>query len=64
MHAGFQAVALIVRGKGAGSTGGEKRSGGETAKGTPKNWLTTAVAVGKRVVVPTTHPASTWTVGL
>lgn len=47
---------------GAARTGGEKRSGG-AAKGIPRNLLTAAVAVGKTVVVPTMHPASTWTVG-
>lgn len=42
----------------AGFSGGEKRSGGFLANGTPRNLLTLAVAAGKEVEVPWRTPAS------
>jgi hypothetical protein len=46
-----------------GGTGGENLSGGDCAKGMPKNLFIAAVAEGRAVVVPTTTPASIVTVG-
>jgi len=43
--------------------GGENLSGGEAAKGIPKNLFTVAVAEGTEVVVPTRIPESIITVG-
>ena len=63
MHAGFTAVAVSGSDHGLGSSGGEKRSGGDCAKGTPKNLLTGAVAVGSKVVVPMSTPDANVTVG-
>lgn len=63
MHAGLTARADKGCDQGRGSCGGEKRSGGESAKGTPRNLFTTAVAEGSEVVVPTRTPAANVTVG-
>ena len=48
---------------GVGAVGGEKRSGGDSANGMPRNWLTTAVALGIIVVVPTNTPEAIVTLG-
>jgi hypothetical protein len=46
-----------------GGAGGLNRSGGDCAKGIPRNSLTGAVAVGSDTAVPTITPASIVTVG-
>jgi hypothetical protein len=43
--------------------GGENRSGGDCAKGIPRNWFTGPKAVGRVVDFPTTTPASIVAVG-
>ena len=63
MQAGFQAVALMGFLNTPGFWGGLNLSGGDCANGMPKNLFTTAVAVGRLVVVPITHPASMLAVG-
>jgi hypothetical protein len=46
-----------------GLSGGLNRSGGESAKGMPKNFWTTAVAEGRIVEVPMIIPESIMAVG-
>lgn len=58
MHDGLKASALKGRLNLEGSRGGLNRSGGDTAKGMPKNWSTSTLASGRAVVVPTTVPWS------
>lgn len=47
----------------AALSGGENLSGGEAAKGMPRNLLTVAVAWGSWVVVPSRTPDATVAVG-
>lgn len=63
LHAALHLVAMMGFSKVPGLSGGENRSGGLFAKGTPRNLLTVAVAMGREVVVPITTPASIVTVG-
>jgi hypothetical protein len=63
IHAGLHSLAIIGSPNVPGLSGGANRVGGLFAKGTPKNLLTVAVAVGSEVVVPTTTPESMVAVG-
>lgn len=63
MHAGLTARTDKCSDQGRGSCGGENRSGGESAKGTPRNLFTQAVAEGSEVVVPIRTPDANVTVG-
>ena len=63
MHAGLTARAEKGSDQGRGFLGGENLSGGESAKGTPRNLFTPAVAEGSEVVVPTRTPDANVTVG-
>ena len=63
MHAGLTVRTDKGFDQGRGSCGGENRSGGESAKGPPRNLFTPAVAEGSKVVVPTRTPDANVTVG-
>lgn len=63
MQAGFHSVTVSGLLHGFGLWGGAKRSGGDRAKGIPRNLLTAAVAEGKVVCVPTSGPEARVTVG-
>lgn len=62
IHAGLRMEAFKGFLHGSTLEGSAKRFGG-AAKGTPKYWLTVAVAAGTRVVVPITTPPASVTVG-
>ena len=63
MQAGFHSVTVSGLLHGFGLWGGAKRSGGDRAKGIPRNLLTAAVTDGKVVFVPTSGPEARVTVG-
>ena len=63
MQAGLHFCASRGSVNGFAGVGGEKRSGGLTAKGMPRNLLTVTVADGNTVVVPMTTPTSMVAVG-
>ena len=56
-------VAIYGSLNGAGTVGGENRTGGDAANGIPRNLFTTTVAKGSEVVVPITTPEAIVTVG-
>lgn len=63
MQAGLNAVAWMgLEAAGAG-WGGENLSGGETAKGIPRNWFTASFPPGTVVLFPTIVPISIVAVG-
>lgn len=63
MQAGLKAVACKGADHRAGFSGGENRTGGETANGNPRNWFSTALELATGVALPTTTPDSIVTVG-
>jgi hypothetical protein len=63
MQAGFHSLVCNGLLQLFGGAGGLNRSGGDCAKGIPRNSLTGAVAVGRVTAVPTITPASIVTVG-
>jgi hypothetical protein len=63
MHASLTARTDKGFNQGRGSCSRENRSGLESAKGTPRNLFTPAVAKGSEVVVPTRTPNANVTVG-
>ncbi len=66
MHAGLMALACRGIDHGIAASGGEKRSGGDFAKGTPRYAFAEAVKEGwlkGLVVVPITTPEASVTVG-
>ena len=63
MQAGFHSVTVSGVLHGFGLWGGAKRSGGDRAKGIPRNLFTAAVAKGKMVCVPRNGPEARVTVG-
>ena len=63
MQADFHSVTVSGLLHGFGLWGGAKRSGGDRAKGIPRNLLTAAVDEGKMVCVPTNGPEARVIVG-
>jgi hypothetical protein len=63
IHAGLNAVALTGVWKRECGCGGANLSGGDFAKGTPRNWFTGPRAAGNEVDFPTMRPAAIVAVG-